>query len=175
MTTLSTSARPKTKTWTVADLYRRFGPIPLERIRQNPPPGCGTVADVDRINNHEDRFYELVDPILVEKTVEFEESRIATKIGRLLGNFVDPQSLGIVAGADGTIKLDLNLVRIPDVSFVSWERLPGGELPRDPIPVLDSRWRGRLAWVLSYRRRAFQNAGTDQWQEGAEEKRPPIR
>ena len=35
------------KTWTVADLYRRFGPIPFERIRQDPPPGSGTVDDVD--------------------------------------------------------------------------------------------------------------------------------
>ena len=136
MTTLSARPRPKTKTWTVADLYRRFGPIPFERIRQNPPPGSGTVDDVVRLNNHEDRLYELVDGILVEKTVGFEESRIATKIGRLLGNFVDPQNLGVVAGADGTIKLGINLVRIPDVSFISWERLPGGEVPDDPIPLL---------------------------------------
>jgi Uma2 family endonuclease len=28
------------------------------------------------------------------------------------------------------------LVRIPDVSFVSWERLPGRESPREPIPDL---------------------------------------
>jgi Uma2 family endonuclease len=136
MTTLSTRARPERKTWTVADLYRRFGPIPFERIRQNPPPGCGTVDDVDRLNNHEDRLYELVDGILVEKTVGLEESRIAMKIGRLLGNVVDPQNLGIVAGADGTIQLDLNLVRIPDVSFISWERLPGGEMPGEPIPLV---------------------------------------
>ena len=48
------------------------------------------------------------------------------KIGRLLGNFVEPRGLGLVAGADGTIQLDINLVRIPDVSFISLERLPGG-------------------------------------------------
>ena len=39
MTTLSTRARPERKTWTVADLYRRFGPIPFERgIRRRTRP-----------------------------------------------------------------------------------------------------------------------------------------
>ena len=47
MATIDAINKPQQKTWTVADLYRRFGPIPFERIRQNPPPGCGTVDDVD--------------------------------------------------------------------------------------------------------------------------------
>ena len=140
MTTLSTRARPERKTWTVADLYRRFGPIPFERIRQNPPPGCGTVDDVDRLNNHEDRLYELVDGILVEKTVGLEESRHCNEYRATASViFVDPQGLGVVAGADGTIQLDINLVRIPDVSFISWERLPGGEIPDEPDSPRRSR------------------------------------
>jgi hypothetical protein len=57
------------KIWTVADLYRRFGSIAFERIRHEPPPGCGTVEDVVRLNDHEDRLYELVDGILVEKSI----------------------------------------------------------------------------------------------------------
>ena len=69
MATINAIDKPRQKTWTVADLYRRFGPIPFERIRQNPPPGSGTVDDVVRLNDHEDRLYELVDGILVEKTV----------------------------------------------------------------------------------------------------------
>ena len=43
----ATIGKPPRKIWTVADLYRTFGPIPFERIRQDPPPGCGTVEDVD--------------------------------------------------------------------------------------------------------------------------------
>jgi Uma2 family endonuclease len=136
MATTSTPEKPARKTWTVADLYRRFGPIPFERIRQNPPPGYGTVDDVVRLNDHEDRLYELVDGILVAKTMGLEESCIAMKIGRLFGNFVDPRDLGVVAGVGGTIQLDINLVRIPDVSFISWERMPGAELPKDPVPLL---------------------------------------
>ena len=49
MATISTPQIIPRKTWTVADLYRRFGPIPFERIRQNPPPGSGTVDDVVRL------------------------------------------------------------------------------------------------------------------------------
>src|SRR5262249_55633150 len=135
MTTLTTRGRPSPKTWTVADLHRRFGPIPFERIRQNPPPGAGTVADVDRLNNHEDRLYELIDGILVEKAVGFAESLIAVNIVALLRSFVMKHDLGIVAGPDGTIQLDRNLVRIPDASFVSWQRLPAGKLPSKPVPL----------------------------------------
>jgi Uma2 family endonuclease len=136
MTVPGTVRKPPRKTWTVADLYRRFGPIAFERIRQDPPPGCGTVEDVNRLNDHEDRLYELVDGILVEKTVELEESLLAGYIVTLLNNFVLPRGLGLVAGEACTIQLDINLVRIPHVSFFPWERMPGGELPEEPIPLL---------------------------------------
>src|ERR1700733_8868411 len=136
MATIGTRNKPPLNTWTVADLHRRFGPIPFEPLRQNPPPGSGTVEDVVRLNDHEDRLYELVDGILVEKTVGVQESIIAINIGTLLNNFIRPRGLGLVAGADGTIQLDINLVRIPDVSFISWERLPGGEVPEEPVPLL---------------------------------------
>src|SRR5262249_44097217 len=132
MTTRGTLAKPRRKTWTVADLYRRFGPIPFERVRQNPPPGSGTVADVVRLNDHEHRLYELVDGILVEKTVGLVDSCIAVRIGAILDRFVEPRGLGLVAGEAGTIQLDIDLVRIPDVAFFSRERLPGGEIPHEP-------------------------------------------
>ena len=77
-------ARGKTvsseREWTVADLQRRFGPIPFSRIRQNPPPGRATEDDVVWLNDHEDRLCELVDGILVEKTVGLEESWLAVRL-----------------------------------------------------------------------------------------------
>ena len=106
----------------------------LSRIRQNPPPGRGTVDDVIRLNDHEDRLYELVDGILVAKTAGLEESCIVINIGTFLNNFVRPR--GLVAGEGGTIQLDINLVRIPDVSFISWERVPAAQVPKDPVPLL---------------------------------------
>ena len=44
--------------------------------------------------------------------------------------------MGLVAGEAGTIQLAINLVRIPDVSFISWDRMPGGEVPKNPVPLL---------------------------------------
>jgi Uma2 family endonuclease len=136
MATISAPQEPPRKLWTVADLYRRFGPIPFERIRHDPPPGSGTVDDVVRLNDHEDRLYELVDGILVEKTVGYEESYIGGTILKLLRIFVEPRELGLVAGEAGMLKLDIGLVRIPDVSFVSWARVPGDEFPGEPVPPL---------------------------------------
>ena len=65
-----------------------------------------------------------------------EESFIAVTIGAPERYFVIPRGLGLVAGEGGTIQLDINLVRIPDVSFISLDRLPGGEIPDEPIPLL---------------------------------------
>ena len=137
MATISTAKRSPRKTWTVADLYHRFGPIPFERIRQNPSPGSGTVDDVVRLNDHEDRLSQNWSTVSWWKEdVGLQESMIAVKIGSLFSAFVEPRGLGLVAGADGTIQLDINLVRIPDVSFISWERVPGGEVPQEPVPLL---------------------------------------
>ena len=39
-------------------------------------------------------------------------------------------------GADGMLRLAPGLVRIPDLSFISWGRLPERKLPRTPIADL---------------------------------------
>src|SRR5947207_15549181 len=104
MATVTAPQKPRRKTWTIADLYRRFGPISFERIRQDPPPGLGTVDDVNRLNDHEDRLYELVDGILVMKTMGLEESIIAMRIGTLINIFFDPRGLGLVSGDGGTYR-----------------------------------------------------------------------
>ena len=57
-------------------------------------------------------------------------------LGHFLETFLDTHDLGVVYGADGTIRLMPGLVRIPDLTFVRWERLPGRELPAEPIPDL---------------------------------------
>ena len=118
---------------TVADLSALFGPMPLWRIRSNPSPGLATEADILRIHARHDRLCELIDGTLVEKTVGSEESELAIWIAVLLSNHTRPRKLGSVLGADGMIRLRAGLVRIPDVSFVSVDRLPGGKLPRKPI------------------------------------------
>src|SRR5687768_8635138 len=106
---------PATTEWTVADLLVRFGPIPHRRIRQDPAPGEATEQDVLDIHEREKRLYELIDGVLVEKTMGVQESFLAVFLARLLGNFVEPKKLGFVLGTDGMTRLFPGRVRIPDV------------------------------------------------------------
>lgn len=122
--------------WTAADLANRFGPIPLRRIRFEPPPGTATEADVVEIHAREKRLYELVDGTLVEKTVGAYESHLAVTLIVLLGGYVRNGGLGMVLGADGMYRLSPGLIRIPDVSYVGIDRLPGRQIPRDAVARL---------------------------------------
>jgi Uma2 family endonuclease len=123
-------------TWTVGDLLTHFGGISPRRIRLRPAPGTATEQDVIDIQNREDRLYELVDGVLVEKIMGFEESYLAAVLIQVVGIYVAKADLGIVVGADGTVQLMPQLVRIPDVSFISWRRLPSRKIPVEPIPNL---------------------------------------
>ena len=121
---------------TVADLVSRLGGIPLDRIRLRPSPGTALESDVLRIEAEENRLCELVDGVLVEKPMGYRESLLAIFLATALNEFVRPRNLGLVTGADGMIRLFAGLVRIPDVAFTSWDRLPGGKVPDQPIPEL---------------------------------------
>ena len=61
------------------------------------------------------------------------ESYLAGVLVQLLGAFVTENQLGIVLPPDGMLRLRPKLVRLPDVSFISWERLPGRTVPREEI------------------------------------------
>lgn len=119
--------------WTLADLFHRSGLMSADRIRFDPAPGTATAGDVVRIHEREGGLFELVDGVLVRKVMGYYESCLAITIATMLYNFFHPRNLGFVAGADGMIRLNPDLVRIPDVSFVSPDRLPGGRIPRDAI------------------------------------------
>ena len=122
--------------WTLADLQRRLGGIPADRIRLYPPPGCATEQDVLEIQAHEDRLCELEDGILVEKAMGWYESLVAALILTQINKFLEEADLGIAFGADATLKILPGVVKIPDVSFVSWDRWPKVTPPRRPIPAI---------------------------------------
>lgn len=121
---------------TVAELIEQLGDIPPQRIRLKPRPGTATEKDVLRVEAKENRLCELVDGVLVEKVMAYYESRVAGLMFKYLEDFQEEHDLGIVAGADGMMRLAPGLVRIPDVSFVSWQRLPLRRVPREPIANL---------------------------------------
>ncbi len=121
---------------TLADLQARLGGIPLSRIRFRPPPGTATEKDVLDVYGREKRVCELIDGTLVEKAMGFSESCLAGAILHHVRAYVRPRNLGLVAGADGMMRLTTGLVRIPDVSFVAWEQIPERRMPETPIPHL---------------------------------------
>jgi Uma2 family endonuclease len=119
---------------TVADLLEELGGIPASRVRIFPSPGKATEQDLLDLLDHQDTICELVDGTLVEKTMGCVESLLALAIAHRLINFVKNGRLGIVLGADGTLRVLPDQVRIPDVCFISWKRFPGGKLPDVQIP-----------------------------------------
>jgi Uma2 family endonuclease len=121
---------------TLADLWRRLGGIPLDRIWFHPAPGTATEKDVIDAEARENRLCELVDGTLVEKAMGFEEARLAARLIYLVNLHLEQHDLGICVGADGMMRIAPGLVRIPRVSFITWDRLPGRESPREPIPDL---------------------------------------
>jgi Uma2 family endonuclease len=130
-------AIPRTKARTFADLLDELGQVPPERILLSPAPGTATEADVLRLADAADKtLCELIDGTLVEKTMGFRESFLAMVVGAFLGEFVRPRNLGLVAGPDGNVRLWAGRVRIPDVAFIAWDRLPGRRVPDQPIPDL---------------------------------------
>lgn len=113
----------------ILERIKALGDIPPERIRMSPPPGEATEADVLRERDAlERRLCELVDGILVEKPMSSPESLLAVEIACLIRNHIDEEDLGVVLGADGMVRLDKGLVRIPDVTFIPWEKIPGEEI-----------------------------------------------
>ena len=121
---------------TLADLLAQLGGIAPARVRFRPLPGTATENDVLDVQAREDRLCELVDGVLVEKGMGFLESYLAGALIEILRGFVKPRRLGPVTAPDGMVRLAPGLVRIPDVAFVSWARLPGRRVPREPIPDL---------------------------------------
>jgi Uma2 family endonuclease len=122
---------------TVAELIEHLGGIPTARIAFEPMPGTATEEDVIAAEcEPRKRLCELIDGVLVEKPMGVKESLIAVAIIGFLGRFVNENGLGVVLGEGGMLRLWPGRVRIPDVCFISWERIPGNEFPDEPIPDL---------------------------------------
>jgi len=70
------------------------------------------------------RPYELVDGV-IEKVMPttIPHGQVTRRAGTLLGNFVDVRQLGDVVGAETGFRLGSNIVRTPDVAFISTAKL----------------------------------------------------
>lgn len=115
------------------DILDELGGIAAHRVRLEPAPGRATIADLVNVNDN-GASCELVDGALVEKAMGWSESLIAAVLIELLGRFAREKNLGLVSGPDGFVEILPSLVRGPDVSFISWERLPDRQVPSSAIP-----------------------------------------
>jgi Uma2 family endonuclease len=124
---------------TVAELLRRLGGIPAYRVLWKPYPGTATEQDViAAVDGPDKRLCELVDGTLVEKPMGQHEARLALLIGYYLEDYLGQSShnIGFCYGADAPLRIVPERVRLPDVSFVSWSKLPNRKLPTKPIANL---------------------------------------
>ena len=124
------------KTRSLADLVEQLGGVALARVHIRSDLGKATETDVIAIHAREGRLCELVDGVLVEKAMGLRESLLACALIGALRAFVIPRRLGLITGEAGTMRLFPGQIRIPDVAFASWRRLPGGVVPMEPIPDL---------------------------------------
>lgn len=127
-------AKPAVAFEMMGDLLQSLG-VSADRVRLTPAPGTATVRDVARLLDRHERKFELVDGTLVEKIVGQRESFVAIRLATLLSIWNEKAgNVGMILGADGPFHLMKKLVRIPDVSFTNWDRLPGRHVPTEPVP-----------------------------------------
>jgi Uma2 family endonuclease len=113
--------------WTVADLVESLGGIPLHRIRLVPPPGTATEEDVLSL-----KACELVSGVIVERAMGYFESRLGAVLLYLVEHWLTSNNIGYCNGEGALTRMRLGNVRIPDLSFIRWDRA-GDEVPKDPI------------------------------------------
>jgi Uma2 family endonuclease len=121
---------------TLQDLLETLGNVPLSRVRLDPLPGLATEDDVLEAERKHNILCELVDGVLVEKGMGYAESILAGALIEILRRFVRPRNLGLVSAPDGMVRIFAGLIRIPDVSFASWDRFPDRKVPKKPVPSL---------------------------------------
>lgn len=155
--------RAATELESFADVARRLGDIPPERIIWLPRPA--TEEDCVR---HCERHgpAELIDGFLVEKAMGYRESLLAAVLIHHLSAFILPRKLGLVGAPDAIMRLRAGQLRLPDVSFVTWERLIASDAHNKKVAPLapdlavevlsDSNTRAEI----DQKRREFFKAGT---------------
>lgn len=118
------------------DRIQSLGGIDPRRVLLRPLPGTATVADLLRYLDHSNSLYELVDGTLVEKCMGALEGRLGGWIIHLLDLFLEGNDCGELFAADSPFLLMRGLVRLPDVTFIRREQLPGGQIPSAPVPAI---------------------------------------
>jgi Uma2 family endonuclease len=122
---------------TVADLLERLGGIPANRVRWKPFPGTATEQDlIAVVDGPERRLCELVDGTLVEKAVGSFEDRLGGILLYFMETYLDDHDIGFCVSSQAMMRIVPGRVRLPDVSFISWSKVPNHRVPTKPIADL---------------------------------------
>lgn len=120
---------------TVGELLHRLGDIPAQRVMWSPRPGTAKERDLLRCLERDKRLCELIDGTLVEKPMGHRESSLASWLIIFIGQYLQENPSGQIYGSDGPFRLRRGRVRLPDVAYVSFERLPDGPEAERPIAI----------------------------------------
>ena len=107
----------------VGEMLEQLGGINPRRIRSWPPPGKATEKDVVAILDRENRLYELVDGVLVEKVMGFTESALADEAPAPLG---DGAGVAVEFGSDVVVGGPVGCGAAEDEPRPEGEGLGGG-------------------------------------------------
>jgi Uma2 family endonuclease len=118
---------------TVAQLISFLGDVPPERIRLRPTPGAATEEDVIEINERRLGLCELIDGVLVEKTLGYYEAMLAGLIIGFIREYLTKNDIGFLLSSEGMIGVASDQVRLPDVCVFLWNRFPNRKLPPGAI------------------------------------------
>ena len=119
---------------TLADVVHALGGVPLDRILWTPRPGTATEADLFRIRAAgSGGRLELVDGVLVEKPMGVRESYLAFTLMYFLGAYQRTHNIGVFGAPDSLMRLQPELLRVPDVHFTSWANLPSDAAHLRPV------------------------------------------
>jgi Uma2 family endonuclease len=110
----------------VADLLHELGGIPPKRVRMVPTPGYATKKDLLRVLEVENIPCELVQGTIVEKAMGQLESELTGLLIYYLHVFLASHDLGRIYLPDAPFELRKNLIRMPDIAFVSHAKIPSG-------------------------------------------------
>ena len=91
---------------TFADILRRLGDIPADRVRADPQPGTATLHDLIRVNESSNGpTCELVDGTLVEKAMGFQESGLGAIVIGELYIFLTTRPVGMIVGEQAVMEI----------------------------------------------------------------------
>jgi Uma2 family endonuclease len=117
----------------VSALLDRLGGIPLDRLVTPPAPGSATVADVIAAGKP---ARELAEGTLIRRPPDCYVAFFIPHLLSPLMDFIRGPNLGILTGALAPLEILPGAVRVPDLAFTPWSRLPGGRIPREPVAAV---------------------------------------